>query len=81
MIGGDLWQGCHNIAEKGSKIVPLGAPLLLTAPIGVTLLLQKSLFLLFVAQVAQLKKNQDPHARTIPAATLRLVLNRQRRSQ
>jgi hypothetical protein len=22
----DLWQGCHEIAEKSSKIVPLGAP-------------------------------------------------------
>jgi hypothetical protein len=23
----NLWQGCHEIAEKSSKIVPLGAPL------------------------------------------------------
>ena len=22
----DLWQGCHKMGEKGSKIVPLGAP-------------------------------------------------------
>jgi len=24
----DLWQGCHRMGEKRSKIVPLGAPLL-----------------------------------------------------
>jgi hypothetical protein len=24
----DLWQGCHKMGEKSSKIVPLGAPLL-----------------------------------------------------
>jgi hypothetical protein len=24
----NLWQTCHEIAEKSSKIVPLGAPLL-----------------------------------------------------
>jgi hypothetical protein len=23
----DLWQGCHEVAEKSSKIVPLGAPI------------------------------------------------------
>jgi hypothetical protein len=23
----DLWQGCHEVPEKSSKIVPLGAPL------------------------------------------------------
>jgi hypothetical protein len=22
----ELWQGCHEIAQKSSKIVPLGAP-------------------------------------------------------
>jgi hypothetical protein len=22
----DLWQGCHKMGEKSSKIVPLGAP-------------------------------------------------------
>jgi hypothetical protein len=25
----NLWQDCHDIGEKGSEIVPLGAPLLL----------------------------------------------------
>jgi hypothetical protein len=24
----DLWQACHQFAEKSSKIVPFGAPLI-----------------------------------------------------
>jgi hypothetical protein len=46
-----------------------------TAPIGFMLLSQNSFLLRFVAQVAQLKKNQGPLARTIPADTLRLLPN------
>ena len=28
----DLWQGCHEVAEKSSKIVPLGAPFFSRCP-------------------------------------------------
>ena len=74
----NLWQGCHEIAEESSKIVPLGAPL---SPALSYAAFPESIGTTFCSQVAQQAKNLDLPFRTIPAATLRRSATPSRRNR